>query len=884
VIMKKLGAFLLCATFSLFLTAVTATAQAPVPLGTAAPFAVLAGSGITNTGPTTITGDVGSHPILTQTGFGSVTLIGGTNHAGDGLTQGAKTDLITAYDNAAGRIPATVATELGGQTLVAGAYNSAAGTFGITGILTLDGENNANAVFIFEAASTLITAAGAPGFPASQVVFIRGAQACNVFWQVGSSATLGTYSAFQGSILALTSITLTTGATVNGRVLARNGAVTLDTNTITTSGCAAAPAPTPTPPPISFPSDLTIAKSHTGSFQLGGTGSYTLAASNVGSGPTTGTVTVTDTLPAGLTATAISGTGWFCTLATGICWRNDSIAPGASYPPITLTVNVASDAPATVINTATISGYYERSVLNNTATDTTTITQTPAPPPVVTAVPDLTITKSHTGSFQQGGTGSYTLRVNNIGPGPTSGTVTVSDTLPAGLTATAISGTGWSCTLASRTCTRSDALAAGATYPPVTVTVNVANNLLIGSFAGDGPTFQPGDILLSMQDGTVQWRRSDWTLVKIITSVSDGHAKGMALDASGNLFLTHYFGTGLSGNSVVKFDRNGNLIGLFGSGYDCNPSAIVFDNTGNAYVGHADCSGDIFKLDSHGTRLARYDVAVENRGASHILLDPDQCTMYYTSQGRNVKRFNVCTNRQMSDFNLSPLPEAIDGAHQMARLPGGGLLVADFSVIALLDASGNLVRTYDAPADTHCWLGTVLDPDGTSFWATNWCGSSATRFDMATGNVIESHVAASPGFMVKQIIVVPPARSTVVINTAAVSGGAEVNISNNSASDSTTITTQPQAPVFSIGSTAYCVGAAWSSGVSNARPDASVRLIGTTNGQSWVVADWVTTDANGSFSAGGMFAEGTQGSYTLRVGIDGKISNTIYFVISNCGP
>lgn len=390
-------------------------------------------------------------------------------------------------------------------------------------------------------------------------------------------------------------------------------------------------------------------------------------------------------------------------------------------------------------------------------------------------------------------------------------------------------------------------------------------------------------MLLSMKDGTLQWRRSDWTLVKIITSGTDGQAKGMAFDGSGNLFVTHYFGTGLSGNDVVKFDPNGNLIGSFGSGYDCNPASIVFDRAGNAYAGHADCSGNIFKLDSQGNRLARYNVAVENRGSSHILLGPDQCTMYYTSEGTNVKRFNVCTNTQMPDFNTAPLPEAIDGAHQFALLPGGGLLVADFSVIARLDASGNLVRTYNAPANTHCWLGMALDPDGTSFWASNWCDSSATRFDMATGNVTEGHAASDTGFMVKQIMVVPPGSSTILINTAAVSGGGEVNISNNSASDSTTIVTQTQAPLLSIGSTAYCEGAAWTLGVTNAFPNASVRLIGTTNGQSWVIAPWATTDANGILRVEGTFAEGTHGSYTLRVD-DGKMSNTVYFVISDCRP
>ena len=224
--------------------AANAVSPTTVGLGTATSFAVLAGAGITNTGPTTINGDVGSFPTTTQTGFGSVTITG-TNHAGDAVTQGAKTDLITAYNTAAGSGPTIpVAANLGGQTLVAGVYNSAS-SLALTGALTLSGSSSD--VWIFQAGSTLTTATG------SSVVLIGGAQSCNVFWQVGSSATIGTGSAFKGTIIALTSITVTTGATIDGRALARNGAVTLDTNTITRSTCAAAatatPAPTATPTP-----------------------------------------------------------------------------------------------------------------------------------------------------------------------------------------------------------------------------------------------------------------------------------------------------------------------------------------------------------------------------------------------------------------------------------------------------------------------------------------------------------------------------------------------------------------------------------------------------------------------------------------------------------
>jgi Ice-binding-like len=212
----------------------------PVPLGTAASFAVLAGAGITNTGPTTLNGDLGTFPTPSVTGAGSLTVTG-TNHGGDAVTQGAKAALVTAYDNAAGQGPATpIAADLAGQTLAPGVYNSAS-SIGLTGALTLNGGGDPQAVFVFQAGSTLTTAS------ASTVTLVNGAQACNVFWQVGSSATLGTGSQFRGSILALTDITVTTGATVEGRVLARNGAVTLDTNTITRPNCAAPTSATATP-------------------------------------------------------------------------------------------------------------------------------------------------------------------------------------------------------------------------------------------------------------------------------------------------------------------------------------------------------------------------------------------------------------------------------------------------------------------------------------------------------------------------------------------------------------------------------------------------------------------------------------------------------------
>jgi len=212
-----------------------------VDLGSSSGFAVLAGSGITIAGPvnsTTITGDIGSYPTTSITGTGNLVL-NGVNHGGDAVTQGAKSDLTTAYNDAASRTPTMTYTpvfDLGGSTLTSGIYFDPS-SFGLTGTLTLDGQGNANSVFIFQTGSALTTASS------SKINLINGAQACHVFWEIGSSATLGTDSAFLGNILALTSITLDTGATLDGRALAQNGAVTLDNNVITKADCLTASVP-----------------------------------------------------------------------------------------------------------------------------------------------------------------------------------------------------------------------------------------------------------------------------------------------------------------------------------------------------------------------------------------------------------------------------------------------------------------------------------------------------------------------------------------------------------------------------------------------------------------------------------------------------------------
>lgn len=236
---RRISAAFAAATIGLLVAGFIAAASSPanaadarVGLGTAAKYAVLAGSTVTNTGPSVITGDLGLSPGSSVTGFPPGDVLG-SQHIGDAVADDAKSDLVIAYNDAAGRPSAHDVTgvDLGGMTLTPGVYE-ASSEMQLTGTLTLNAQGNPAAVFIFKAGSTLKSA------PNSKVQFINGGSACNVYWKVGSSATLGTSTDFIGTIMALTSATLTTNAKVEGRVLARNGAVTLDTNVITAPSCA----------------------------------------------------------------------------------------------------------------------------------------------------------------------------------------------------------------------------------------------------------------------------------------------------------------------------------------------------------------------------------------------------------------------------------------------------------------------------------------------------------------------------------------------------------------------------------------------------------------------------------------------------------------------
>lgn len=220
----------------------TAAQAAPVGLGTAGPFVVLGGTKVTNVGPSVLNGNLGISPGTELEGFGLPAVINGSTHATDEVAAKAQLDLTTAYDAAAGQpvLPANDLSgeDLGGLKLSPGTYRYNAAAL-LTGAVILDAEGDPNAEFVFQIGSQLTTES------ASSVVLVNGASPCNVYWQVGSSAELGTTTSFQGTLMALTSISLNSKATVVGRMLARNGQVSLIENTLTRPLC---PTGSTTPP------------------------------------------------------------------------------------------------------------------------------------------------------------------------------------------------------------------------------------------------------------------------------------------------------------------------------------------------------------------------------------------------------------------------------------------------------------------------------------------------------------------------------------------------------------------------------------------------------------------------------------------------------------
>ncbi|MBF9130660.1 DUF3494 domain-containing protein [Plantactinospora sp. S1510] len=403
-----------------------AWAQPPVPLGVAETYGVLGGQAVTDVpppvGPSVINGDLGVWPGTSLTG---APVVNGEIHVGDTEAMQAQSALTTAYNFAAAQpATSTVSSDLGGQTLVAGVYESP-DTMALTGTLTLDGQNDPNSVFIFQAGSSLITATD------SRVNLTRGAQACNVFWQVTSSATLNTRTIFAGSILALQSATLGEGATVIGRVLARNGAVTLIHNTITRPFCT----PSIAPPTISKAFGDPIIPLN-GTTSLG----FTITNPNPGTGLTG--VGFGDALPAGLVVASPNGVSGSCgggTITATAGGGNISLA-GAALPAggsCTFSVNVTGTISGTKANTSGPVDSNQSGPGAPAAASVTVAAAVVAPPTISKAFEDPIIPLN--------GTTSLGFTITNPNPGTGLTGVGFGDALPAGLVVATPNGVSGSC-------------------------------------------------------------------------------------------------------------------------------------------------------------------------------------------------------------------------------------------------------------------------------------------------------------------------------------------------------------------------------------------------------------------------------------------------------
>jgi len=243
------------------------------------------------------------------------------------------------------------------------------------------------------------------------------------------------------------------------------------------------------------------------------------------------------------------------------------------------------------------------------------------------------------------------------------------------------------------------------------------------SGTGNPVPFARGEIFISLADGKVERRRSDSSLMQIMDTGKPSYTYGMAFDRDGNLYVTN-FGHG----QVTKFTNTGVLVGTVATGLS-GPESLVFDSAGNFYVSNAN-SNQLNKYASDNATPEQFTLAVENRGVDWIDLGADQCTMYYTSEGLSVKRFDVCTNTQLDD-----LTNALPGSYAFALrvLPSGGLLVANSDQVHRLDASGNIIKTYTPTPAESLLFALNLDPDGTSFWTGDYYSYNVYKFDISTG-------------------------------------------------------------------------------------------------------------------------------------------------------
>ena len=226
--------------------------------------------------------------------------------------------------------------------------------------------------------------------------------------------------------------------------------------------------------------------------------------------------------------------------------------------------------------------------------------------------------------------------------------------------------------------------------------------------------------------------------LKTLNTSQSGAITGMAFD-----WLTSLYVTDFDADAITKFNGDGNLAGNFGSGFNCKPESAVFDNSGNLYVGQTGCSKALLRFDAYGNLAGAYAVSTEVEGSDWIDLAADQCTIFYTSQGTTVFRFNACSSQQ-----LAPFATSLTTGLAVKILPDSSVLVADQKDIVHFDSGGRVIGKVTAPGE-NCWVSLALDPDGKSFWAVDYCTSDVMKFDISSGGQLvkfNSGIAAKTAY------------------------------------------------------------------------------------------------------------------------------------------
>ncbi len=277
--------------------------------------------------------------------------------------------------------------------------------------------------------------------------------------------------------------------------------------------------------------------------------------------------------------------------------------------------------------------------------------------------------------------------------------------------------------------------------------------------------FAPGDVFTAVGDGQVAHLSSRGVLLDTLTGdprSRGSETDGMSFDARGHLFSTAF-----QSNQISEFSPTGNLLGTLGSGFDLHPESILFDASGNAYVGQADGLRHVLKFDRSGNVLASFPTESANRGSDWIDLAADQCTLYYTSESEVIKRYDVCNNAQLPDF--ATLPTA--PAYALRIRPNGEILVAASSQANRLDAAGNVIQTYKVP-DTFQLFALNLDPDGTSFWTADYQRHTVAHIDIASGAILGTFEVQTSGPLGGLAVV---GEITVAMNHPPVASGGSVS-------------------------------------------------------------------------------------------------------------